>query len=315
MKPRHACRLRWASGTTRQDFIAPALPRRSVRQRPQRALAGSMRCAPRPHWASLARARSVCASTRKMARCSTPRSMARAVPSWVSRLQPSRHRALAGPRGVLDGRWGVLSVMQWRSGGRFDRGPRRAVGVRRNQTQALRVVSFHARSDRGTARRRARPAARRVGGDRDLSASVEVSDRPRPRDRKEAILSHQLAAALALLDRPIVPHAFEAPDAVVRALAERVHVRHDPTLDADYPERWPHRSSYRCTTVRAWCSNPISPLRPMQRRFVPSFARSQRRSWGAPMPKRSSVSSNELDRLPDVKPLLRLLRHGLAEAA
>src|SRR6185503_12233034 len=41
-------------------------------------------------------------------------------------------------------------------------------------------------------------------------ASFEVSDRPRPRDRKEAILSHQLAAALAVLDRAIVPDALVA---------------------------------------------------------------------------------------------------------
>ena len=146
-------------------------------------------------------------------------------------------------------------------------------------------------------------------------ASVEVSDRPQPRDRKEAILSHQLAAALALLDRPIVPQAFEAPDAIVRALAERVHVRHDPALDAAYPARWPHRI---IVSMR-------SGERVMLESDQPPAAdgtqiRAKFRALAAPILGTANADAvigvvNDLERLHDVQPLLRLLRQGLAEAA
>src|SRR5438132_8446121 len=129
-------------------------------------------------------------------------------------------RGVAGPRGVLDGRWGVLQVMRGGSAAaltaalgerwefadtkvklfascRFTHGPVAALHAARLDPQDIASIEIAT-----------------------FRASVEVSDRPRPRDRKEAILSHQLAAALALLGRAIVPHELEAPDTSVRALAE-----------------------------------------------------------------------------------------------
>jgi 2-methylcitrate dehydratase PrpD len=146
-----------------------------------------------------------------------------------------------GPRGVLDGRFGVIALMRggaaesvtmdlgerWHfadttikpyASCRYTHGPVAALLAARLDPQRITDVEIAA-----------------------FDVSVQVSNRPQPRDRMEAILSHQLAAALALLGRPIVPAAFEAPDAAVRALAARVRVRHDPALDATYPERWPHR--------------------------------------------------------------------------
>ena len=221
----------------------------------------------------------------------------------------------AGPRGVLDGRWGLLKVM---SGGpaaaltadlgerwefadtkvkpfascRFTHGPvaaLRAANLDPHRIAAVEIVTFR--------------------------ASVEVSDRPQPRDRMEAILSHQLAAALALLDRPIVPHAFEAPDAIVRALAERVQVRHDPALDAAYPARWPHRiivSMHSGERVMLESDQPPA--------ADSTQIRAKFRVLATPVLGTANADAvigvvDDLERLHDVQPLLRLLRPGLAEAA
>jgi 2-methylcitrate dehydratase PrpD len=146
-------------------------------------------------------------------------------------------------------------------------------------------------------------------------ASVEVSDRPRPRDRMEAILSHQLAAALALLDRPIVPDEFDAPDAIVRALAERVRVRHDPALDAAYPARWPHRIIVSMENGERLTLDSDQPPAADRAQIRVKF-----RALAVPVLGGSNADAiigvvDDLERLPDVQPLARLLRHELAEAA
>ena len=222
---------------------------------------------------------------------------------------------VAGPRGVLDGRWGVLNVMRGGSAApitadlgqhwefaatkvkpfascRFTHGPvaaLRAAHLDPQRIAAVEIVTFR--------------------------VSVEVSDRPRPRDRMEAILSHQLAAALALLDRPIVPHELEAPDASVRALAERVRVRHDPALDGAYPATWPHRiivSMDNGEQVTLDAGQPPAADGPQIRAKFRSLAAPV---FGATNADAIVALVDDLERLADVQPLFRALRHRMAEAA
>ena len=221
----------------------------------------------------------------------------------------------AGPRGVLDGRWGILKVMSGGPAGsvtaglgerwefadtklkpyascRFTHGPVAALRAARLDPQSIasvEIVTFR--------------------------ASVEVSDRPQPRDRMEAILSHQLAAALALLDRPLLPRELEAPDATVRALAARVHVRHDPALDAAYPTRWPHRIVVSMRTgERVVLTSDYPPA------ADGVLIRGKFRALATPVLGGANVDAiigviHDLEHQPDVQPLLRLLRHEWAEAA
>jgi len=221
----------------------------------------------------------------------------------------------AGPRGVLDGRWGILKVMRggpaasvtadlgerWEfadtklkpyASCRFTHGPVAALRAARLDPQSIasvEIVTFR--------------------------ASVEVSDRPQPRDRMEAILSHQLAAALALLDRPILPRELEAPDATVRALAARVHVRHDPALDAAYPDRWPHRIIVSMQTgERVVLTSDYPPA------ADGALIRGKFRALATPVLGGVNVDAiigviHDLEHQPDVQALLRLLRHEWAEAA
>ena len=74
--------------------------------------------------------------------------------------------------------------------------------------------------------------------------SIEVSDRPRVENRFDALMSHQHGAAVALAKGRVGLESLEAPvraDSVVRRLRERIRVSHDPALDAEGPQRWPHR--------------------------------------------------------------------------
>lgn len=147
----------------------------------------------------------------------------------------------SGPTGMLDGRWGVLNVMQGgaASGLTDDLGRRWEF----ENTRAKPYASCRFTHGPVAALRAANldPAEIDAIEIATFRTSYEVSNRPRPRDRIESILSQQLAAALAILARPIVPHELQAPDARVRALADRVHVRHDPALDSLHPAAWPHR--------------------------------------------------------------------------
>jgi 2-methylcitrate dehydratase PrpD len=148
---------------------------------------------------------------------------------------------LAGPRDVLNGKYGILRTMaggsaasltdglgeRWEfsttslkpyASSRFTHGPVAALkgaSIDHRQVKLVEILTFR--------------------------RSIDVSDRPAPRDGREALLSHQAAAAMALLGKEMVPADFETLADDVRALADRVHVRHDPLLDAEYPARWPHR--------------------------------------------------------------------------
>ena len=73
--------------------------------------------------------------------------------------------------------------------------------------------------------------------------SIEVSDRPKVESRFDALMSHQFAAAAALAQGRVGMESLETPvrtDPLVRRLMARVRVRHDASLDAAIPARWPH---------------------------------------------------------------------------
>ena len=83
--------------------------------------------------------------------------------------------------------------------------------------------------------------------------SIEVSDRPEVRTRSDAIVSHQYALALALTrERMTLDDLGDTArgEEHVRALTARVRVVHDPKLDQEYPARWPHRLTVRCSGKR-----------------------------------------------------------------
>lgn len=131
----------------------------------------------------------------------------------------------------------------------------------------------------------------------------------------EAILSHQLAAALALLDRPIVPHELEAPDAVVRALAERVRVRHDPALDGAYPATWPHRIIVTMDNDEQVLLEAGQPPAADSMQIRAKFRALAAPVFGATNADAIVALVDDLERRADMQPLFRLLRHRLAEAA
>ena len=94
----------------------------------------------------------------------------------------------AGPRGVLDGRWGLLKVMSGGSAAALTADLGAALGIRRDQDKAVCVVPFHARSDRGVARRQAwtRSASRRSRSSRSALRSKCRTARGRATARRRS---------------------------------------------------------------------------------------------------------------------------------
>ena len=131
----------------------------------------------------------------------------------------------------------------------------------------------------------------------------------------EAILSHQIAAALALLDHPILPQEFDAPDATVRALAERVRVTHDPALDADYPARWPHKISVTMRNGERVLLLSDQPPAADRAQVRAKFRALAAPVLGAANTEEIISAIDDLERIPDLQPLLRLLRCEFAKAA
>ena len=219
-----------------------------------------------------------------------------------------------GPVGVLDGRFGLLNVMQggaasrltddlgkrWEFEGthakpfascRFTHGPVATLRAARLDPQQVDVVEIAT-----------------------FRTSFEVSDRPRPRDRIESILSHQLAAALALLDRPIVPSELQSPDALVRALAARVHVRHDPAFDAVYPARWPHRIVVSLRSGERVVLHSDQPPAVDSAQIRVKFRTLAGPVFGAANADAIVAMVDDLERLSDAQQLVQLLRHEVEEA-
>lgn len=78
--------------------------------------------------------------------------------------------------------------------------------------------------------------------------SIEVSDKAEIKSRSDALLSHQVSAALLLLHGSVDLAMLDAAaygerDAV--DLAARVRIIHDDALEAQYPAAWPHRLTVR----------------------------------------------------------------------
>lgn len=92
--------------------------------------------------------------------------------------------------------------------------------------------------------------------------SIEVSDRAQVETRFDALMSHQFGAAVALAKGRVVMDSLEPltrTDPVVRNLMGKVRIEHDPSLDAAYPARWPHRVRVRLSdgrSLEAFSANP-----------------------------------------------------------
>ena len=221
----------------------------------------------------------------------------------------------SGPRGVLDGSFGVLKVMgkgaadslaqdlgkRWEFANtalkpyascRFTHGPvevLQAAKLDHRQIESVEVTTFR--------------------------TSIDVADRPDPRDRLEAILSHQAAAALALLGRAVVPQDLDPLDAPARALAGRVRVIHDPALDAAYPRRWPHRIVVAMRDGRRVTLESDLPPAADRATIIAKFRALAAPVLGAARAEEIVGAVARLESLPDLGPLLRPLHGGLAEAA
>jgi len=220
-----------------------------------------------------------------------------------------------GPHGVLDGRFGMLRVMHGADASRLTDGlgdrwefsatqlkPYASCRYTHGPVQALREAGIDA----------AQVHSVEIA---TFRTSVEVSDRPDPAPGMDAVLSHQLAAALALLDRPILPRALEMRDEAVAALARRVRVVHDARLDAAYPASWPHR-----ITVRLKDGRRIE----LASDHAPSADRAQVRDkfralamdvFDPQQTEQIIAAIDALDRLPDVRALLAPLTRAVMEAA
>jgi 2-methylcitrate dehydratase PrpD len=88
------------------------------------------------------------------------------------------------------------------------------------------------------------PAAIRAITISTFRQSIEVSDRPALDTPYDAVVSHQYAVALALVKDNVELRAItdaDARDPAVLALMRKVRVVHDPVLEQDFPQRWPHR--------------------------------------------------------------------------
>jgi 2-methylcitrate dehydratase PrpD len=160
-----------------------------------------------------------------------------------------RAAGLPGPRDILDGSWGFCRVLAATADlARLDRGlgdtyefartalkPFPSCRCTHGPVEALiRLRKLHAID----------PYEVEEVTIAAFRHSIEVSDRPQIRNRFDAILSHQYCAALALLRGRLDLDDFEEgrlADAEVRALAARVRVVHDASLDAAFPAAWPHR--------------------------------------------------------------------------
>ncbi|MGQ0663042.1 MAG: MmgE/PrpD family protein [Pseudomonadota bacterium] len=234
---------------------------------------------------------------------------------------------LAGPRGIIDGRYGVartmasgadLGALTDRLGDnyrfaataikpyascRFTHGPVEAlIGLRRERFSAEDVESVT------------------IAAFRD---SVAVSGRPDPATRFDAILSHQYAAAVALQTGDIqLPDFTDAAcaDARRRALVSRVRVVHDPALDAGYPATWTHRVTVRLADGRmfeAVSDHPPGAAEcPLPRaRVVAKFRRLAAPVLGSASAAEAIDRVARFEDLPDLTPLMRLLRPAVEPTA
>lgn len=172
---------------------------------------------------------------------------ARAAQTGVAAVELQR-AGLAGPHGILDGRWGLFRVM---SSGADPSRITDGLGTSYEFTSVSLKPYPSCRFTHGPLEVLLDLRARHEIAPGDIERveivtfreSVEVSDKPAVESRLDAILSHQYNAARALVDGSVTLAAYEparVAEPGVRSLAERVRVLFDETLQDAYPAKWPH---------------------------------------------------------------------------
>jgi 2-methylcitrate dehydratase PrpD len=166
-----------------------------------------------------------------------------------------RAGGLRGPRGILDGPWGFCRVLA--DDGDVSRLDHALGTTYEFAGTALKPFPScrctHGPVEALLAIRMRHPIDPHEVGEVTIAAfqhSVEVSDRPEIRTPFDAILSHQYCAAVALVKGGLTLRDFEEErlaDPEVRAVAAKVRVVHDASLDRLFPASWPHRV---CLTLR-----------------------------------------------------------------
>lgn len=178
-----------------------------------------------------------------------------------------RAAGLSGPRGILDGPWGFCRVMAADADlSRLDRGLGEVYELAAAALKPFPTCRFtHGPIEVLLELRRRheiRPEEVREVSIVTFGQSLEVSDKPEIRSRLDAILSHQFAAALALVAGRVgldgLSDASRA-DPEILALAGRVRVVHDSSLDGRYPAKWPHRVTVTLRDGRALTAESDNP--------------------------------------------------------
>jgi len=191
---------------------------------------------------------------------------ARGAQTGVTAVELQR-AGLSGPRGILDGPWGICRVMSAQPDlERLDRGLGSSYDFSATALKPYPSCRFtHGPIEVLIALRRRYgfdPSDVAVVEIATFRESISVSDQPEIRSRFEAILSHQYNAALALVDGRIALESFDAgriSDPALLALAKRVRVVFDPALQEAYPAKWAHRVSVTLTDGRRFDSHSDHP--------------------------------------------------------
>lgn len=156
---------------------------------------------------------------------------------------------LPGPHGILDGPWGFCRVMAHGADlSRLDRG----FGESYEFTGTAIKPFPSCRCTHGPIEALLTLRSRHAIDPREIedvtiatfAHSIEVSDRPAIHNRFDAILSHQYCAAVVLLRGGLDLSDFEdarVADPATQALAAKVRVIHDASLEDAFPAAWPHR--------------------------------------------------------------------------
>lgn len=191
---------------------------------------------------------------------------ARAAQGGVAAVELQR-AGLAGPHGILDGPWGLFRVM---SSGADPARIAEGLGTSYEFTTVSLKPYPSCRFTHGPLEVLLDLRARHKFSPQDIERveivtfreSVEVSDKPRFESRIDAILSHQYNAARALVDGRVTLEAYEpgrVRDPAVLALAERVRVKYDESLQEAYPAEWPHRVAVELKNGRLFAAESLHP--------------------------------------------------------
>lgn len=151
--------------------------------------------------------------------------------------------------------------------------------------------------------------------------SIEVSDKSEIKTRSDALLSHQVSAALLLLhgsvDLAMLDGAAYAEREAVD-LAARVRVTHDDALEAQYPAAWPHRMTVRLRDGRQLESISRNPPGGLGDRIPTPVVEDKFRANAQNVLGEASILAllqevRDLEREPGVRGMTELLRPRAAE--